>query len=363
MLLSRLTRRTTRYNDRRLVHRGRGQASSRSVGPQRSAVCGAPQGNASACPHWLGRRERQWTPPPSAISQTKALQAKRMLEEAEEEKRSLQLETAEPGCWVREIDGDGDAYFWHMRSRRRFWTLPDGATVLRTQGKRKKRRKKRRLPRTSSFARVARTRKAGVPVVSLETVGTVRHSGPSFKPCTQACFVSKQPAVRGLLFDGCWHNADLAGPSVGAGLARWTSTRAICVRARGCTGSLVYNTFGKCHVDINTSESACNMSLWDNARLNMCLHCATEWLHPVTEQHLFQLSRDSGPQGGDVVPLGNPSNCRESTKKKPSETGIGLSRFSRPHRFFVWHMCSTPVPPSHALEEVRNEVHETSRKP
>ena len=30
-------------------------------------------------------------------------------EEAEkEEKRSLQLKSAEPGCWIRETDGDGD---------------------------------------------------------------------------------------------------------------------------------------------------------------------------------------------------------------------------------------------------------------
>ena len=46
----------------------------------------------------------------------KALQAKRMLEEAEEEKRSLQLESAEPGCWLRKIVGDGGGCFWRMRS-------------------------------------------------------------------------------------------------------------------------------------------------------------------------------------------------------------------------------------------------------
>ena len=45
-----------------------------------------------------------------------------------EEKGSLQLESAEPGCWIRKTDGDGGAWFWHLRSRLRFWTLPAGAS-------------------------------------------------------------------------------------------------------------------------------------------------------------------------------------------------------------------------------------------
>ena len=51
------------------------------------------------------------------------------------------LESAEPGCWTRELDCEGRTYFWHLWSRRRFWSLLEGAKVLRTQGRKKNRRR------------------------------------------------------------------------------------------------------------------------------------------------------------------------------------------------------------------------------
>ena len=63
----------TGYGDRRLIHRGCGQASLRSLRRRGVTAAGdTRQGTPSrpsACWCWLGRRERQWTPPRSASSQ------------------------------------------------------------------------------------------------------------------------------------------------------------------------------------------------------------------------------------------------------------------------------------------------------
>ena len=108
----------TRYGDSRLLHRGRAQASSRSLGRRCvTAPCGGPQGTLSR----LGRDCGLCALFP----------------------HSQGAGGQEEGGEGRKINGD-DAYFWHLMSRRRFWTLPESATVLRTQGQRRKKKKRGR---------------------------------------------------------------------------------------------------------------------------------------------------------------------------------------------------------------------------
>ena len=73
-----------------------------------------------------------------------ALQAKRKEEAEEEEQRSLQLESAEPGCWVREFDGDGDEVLLAHKVSPSLLDAPGSASVLGWQGKRRKRERRRK---------------------------------------------------------------------------------------------------------------------------------------------------------------------------------------------------------------------------
>ena len=99
----RSTRCTTAHGHRSDLLRGRGQASSRSLGRSgATAPCGAPRGTASrplACRSWLGRRERQLTPPPSPSSRPLRWRpAKRKEEEVEEGSEGGGQEEEEAGC-------------------------------------------------------------------------------------------------------------------------------------------------------------------------------------------------------------------------------------------------------------------------
>ena len=61
----------------------------------------------------------------------------------------------DPTGWTLAHDNNGRQYFWHPRTRRTAWEIPESA-ILRMKGMRK--RKKKKLPRGSSFSRSSRVR-------------------------------------------------------------------------------------------------------------------------------------------------------------------------------------------------------------
>ena len=67
-----------------------------------------------------------------------------MLKAKEEEEE----EEEEPDRWVQDVDGAGNIHYWHRRSRRSVWRLPDGAFVKAKERRRKKKKKRRRRRKT-----------------------------------------------------------------------------------------------------------------------------------------------------------------------------------------------------------------------
>ena len=163
---------TKRHGDRSLDLQGCGWAVSLSPGRRGvTAVCGTPQGKLSqplACPYWMERRERQWTPPPSPLLTAQAPEAKR---KDEEEERTKKLEDLGQDVMLmaeaHELLLLGKPA-WTAEQRARFRVLSTQitskeASASSTPGRRKrKKRRKKKLPRISSFAHAARNLKSGV---------------------------------------------------------------------------------------------------------------------------------------------------------------------------------------------------------
>ena len=81
---------------------------------------------------------------------------RRRKEEKEKELKAEEEEDEDPTGWTLAYDNYGRQYFWHRRTRRTVWEIPESA-ILRMKGMRK-RKKKKKLSCGSSFSRSSRVR-------------------------------------------------------------------------------------------------------------------------------------------------------------------------------------------------------------
>ena len=91
----------------------------------------------------LPRHVSSWTP--AAYVQPSGFHEEE--KEKEKELKAEEEEDEDPTVWTLAYDHKGRQYFWHRRTRRTAWEIPESA-ILRMKGMRKrKKRKKKKLPR------------------------------------------------------------------------------------------------------------------------------------------------------------------------------------------------------------------------
>ena len=80
---------------------------------------------------------------------------RKVAEEKEKVLKAKKEEEKEPDRWVQDVDGAGNIYYWHRRSRRSVWRLPDGAFVKGKERRRKKKKRRRRRLRKTRDATIS----------------------------------------------------------------------------------------------------------------------------------------------------------------------------------------------------------------